>query len=103
MAASGMLGAMPLSTKTFMPSGGISMPSSMITTLITPHQIGSNPQLLISGSTKGMVTTIAATSSNTAPATMNINISTATAAQIGQPEACTEATSACGAWVTVAK
>ncbi len=80
-----------------MPMGGMIMPSSTITTLMMPHHTGSKPQLLISGSTKGSVITIAATSSNTAPSTRYISISSASTTGIDSPDCAMAAIMASGA------
>src|SRR5882762_8326818 len=56
--------------KQLRPTGGVIIPTSAVTILMTPNQIGSKPSVLISGSTIGTVRTRIAIWSMNEPSTM---------------------------------
>lgn len=56
----GMSLAIPLMTKTFMPTGGVIIAISHINTTITPNHIGSYPRAKTTGVKIGMVSNIIA-------------------------------------------
>ena len=66
----GTSSAMPLTTKTLTPTGGLMRPISSTMTMTTPNQMGSYPRVRMMGCTMGRVRTSMAKPSRNMPSTM---------------------------------
>jgi hypothetical protein len=65
--AKGISGAKPFITYALTPTGGLITPTPLTKTIITPNQMGSNPNFRTTGNINGIVSTIKAIASMKSP------------------------------------